>query len=102
MARQLRTSAAAAVDLDAAQEWLTQRGAGARALRKPEHIRDAILDLTAHPCHWRLGRHTGVRERPVDGYLIMYTVIPDTGNNRTADDIDIIRVFAPFQNRDRL
>ena len=102
MARQLKITAAAAADLDAVQAWLTQPGAGARARRKLEHIRDAILDLTLHPCHWRFGRHAGVRERPVEGYLIMYTVVPDTSDNRTAGNVDVIRIFGPFQSRDRL
>jgi hypothetical protein len=43
-----------------------------------------------------------VRERFVAGYRLMYIVQPDTGSDRTAGDVTVLRVYGPGQLRDLL
>ena len=102
MARILTVSAAAIRVLEAARDWLRQSGAGDAAARRLARIRTALHDLRRYPCKWPAGEHPGVRECPVAGYMMMYEVSPDTGDNRTAGDVVILRVFGPHQRRDRL
>lgn len=102
MARILTVSAAALRDLEAAREWLSQPGAGAAAARRLIRIRAAVRDLKQHPCMWPEGEHSGVREYPVAGHMIMYEVSPDTGDSRTAGDVVVLRIFGPGQLRERL
>ena len=102
MARILTISAAALRDLEAARDWLRQPGTGDAAARRLTRIRMAIQDLRQHPCKWPAGEHPGVRECPIAGHMIMYEVSPDTGDNRTAGDVAILRVFGPRQLRDRI
>jgi plasmid stabilization system protein ParE len=66
------------------------------------NIRSAVKELRQYPCKWPEGEHPGVRECPVEGYMIMYEVHPDTGDDRTAGDVEILRVFGPHQLRGRL
>jgi plasmid stabilization system protein ParE len=102
MWRTLTISAAAARDLKAARKWLRQPGAGETAVKRLSSIRSAIKELRQYPCRWPEGEHQGVRERPVEGYMIMYEIHLDTGDNRTAGDVQILRVFGPHQLRERL
>ena len=102
MARTLTISAAALGDLETAREWLRQPGAGAAAARRLIRIRTAIRELREHPCMWPEGEHHRVRECPVAGHMIMYEVHPDTGDNRTAGDVVVLRIFGPGQLRERL
>jgi hypothetical protein len=44
----------------------------------------------------------GTRELPVEGHRIVYEVHPDTGNNVTAGDVTVLRVFGPGQSRHSL
>lgn len=98
MARRLTLAAAAARDLLAARRWLTQPGAGERAARRLGVLAGAVQDLRQHPCRWPLGEHEGVRERAVEGYRIAYEVQPDTGEDRTAGDVTVLRVWGPGQD----
>ncbi|TWB75266.1 ParE-like toxin of type II ParDE toxin-antitoxin system [Nitrospirillum amazonense] len=87
-------------DLAAARDWLQQPGAGVAAENQLIRISAAIKELKTAPCRWPVGDHAGIRERPVEGYLVMYRVEPDTDNNQTAGNVWILRVFGPFQNRE--
>lgn len=102
MPRQVIVSAAALTDIVAARRWLTQPGAGSRAAERLQRIGAAIRGLKHHPLRWPIGDHSGVRERPIEGYRIMYEVLPDTGDEATAGDVFIVRVFGPFQDRTQL
>lgn len=97
--RRLTLARAAARDIAAARGWLTQRGAGDRAARRLAALGAAVRDLREHPCRWPAGRSAGTRERPVEGYLVVYEVTPDTGDDATAGDVAVLRVFGPGQER---
>jgi len=100
--RRLIVADAATEDLASIRVWLRQPGAGSRAARRLLQILTAIHELRTAPCLWPLGEHAGVRERAVEGYMVMYNVQPDTSDNATAGDVEIIRVFGPGQLRARL
>lgn len=102
MARKVTIAPAAVRDLDAARRWLRQAGAGKAAAAKLAAIRSSIRDLKEAPCRWPVGAHAGTREIPVGGYRVVYEVDPDTGDNTTAGDVQVLRVFGPGQLRDRL
>jgi plasmid stabilization system protein ParE len=91
----------ASEDLANAKRWLMQPGSGEAAKAKLQHIRTAIRQLGRAPCRWAEGDHPGVREIPVEGYTILYEVGPDTGDNATAGDVTILRVFGPGMDRSR-
>ena len=97
--RRLTIVRAAARDLAGARQWLTQRGAGERAARRLLALGAAVQDLREHPCRWPVGESAGVRERPVEGYRIAYEVVPDTGDDATAGNVNVLRVWAPGQDR---
>src|SRR5579871_5003321 len=93
MPRILTLSDAALRDLKAIREWLRQPGSGAVAMKRLANIRSAVLDLRETPCTWPESDHSGVRERPIAGYMVFYEVAPDTGDNLTAGDVHVLRVF---------
>jgi hypothetical protein len=39
----------------------------------------------------------GTRERPVEGHRIIYRVTPDTNDNRTAGNVQVLRIRRPYQ-----
>jgi plasmid stabilization system protein ParE len=87
-------------DLKAIRRWLTQPGSGQAARRRLAAITTEIKRLRQHPCLFAPGEHPGVRERPcAGGYRALYEVIPDTGQNETAGDVLILRVYGPGQDR---
>ncbi len=43
-----------------------------------------------------------MRQMIVERHVVVYRVAPDTGDNRTAGDVLVVRVFGPGQQRDRL
>jgi plasmid stabilization system protein ParE len=49
---------------------------------------------------YRRSEHGGRREMVVQAHRILYRVLPDTGSNDTAGDVEILRVFGPAQDRD--
>ncbi len=100
MARDLRFTHGALLDLEAVRRWQTQPGAA--ALRKLTRIRASVRDLREAPCRHPVGTHAGVRELPAYGHRVMYIVQPDTGRNDTAGDILVLRVFGPGQRRAEL
>jgi len=97
--RRLTIAGGAARDLAEARSWLTQPGAGFRAARRLTAIGAAVRGLRQHPCRWPQGVHPGVRERHVEGYRVCYEVLPDTGDDATAGDVTVLRVFGPGQDR---
>src|ERR1039457_687251 len=100
MPRRLRYTPEARDDLDAARRWQTQPGSGPAAIRRVKAIRAAIQRLKLTPCLHPVGQHPGVREPPCDGgYRALYEVLPDTGRNDTAGDVQVLRVFGPGQDR---
>lgn len=84
------------------RQWLLQPGSGPTAQRKLRAIEIAVRELVRFPCRHAIGSHAGIRERYVQGHTIAYRVSPDTGDNRTAGDVIVLRVFGPGQSRDRL
>jgi plasmid stabilization system protein ParE len=100
--RAITLSPAAEEDLEAIRAWLTQPGSGPRAWSRRKAITQAIRDLVRHPCRHPIGEHEGVRERPVEGHRILYVVAPDTGTDRTAGDVLVLRVFGPGQSREQI
>lgn len=96
--RRLAVALGAARDLEEARRWLTQPGAGPRAAQRLAALRAAVQDLRRHPCRWPVGEHAGLRERHVEGYRVVHTVAPDTGDNATAGDVTVLRVRGPGQS----
>ncbi len=100
MPRRLDYAEDAADDLEAIRHWLTQPGAGPAALGRLKAVRASIRRLGRHPCLYPVGDQPGVRELPCPhGYRAFYEVRPDTGRNRTAGDVTVLRVFGPGQDR---
>jgi hypothetical protein len=89
-------------DLAQAKDWLKQPGSGTVAHNRLRQIRAAIGQLKVAPCRWPEGEHPSVREIPVAGYRVMYEIHPDTGDDKTAGDVWVLRVFGPRQLRTRL
>ncbi|MFL5198485.1 MAG: type II toxin-antitoxin system RelE/ParE family toxin [Microvirga sp.] len=102
MARQVIISQNAARDMRSVREWLKQPGAGPKATRRLAQIRSAIRTLRHSPMQWPAGAHAAAREFTVAGYRVIYAVKPDTGENATAGDVEVLRVFGPYQDRSRL
>ncbi len=100
--RTLKLADANVVDLAQVRKWLRQPGAGPAAERRLQHIQRAIRELRIAPCRWRYGEHEGSRERIIEGYKIVYRVDPDTDDNNTAGNVEIRRIFGPWQRSDRL
>jgi plasmid stabilization system protein ParE len=98
LARKVVTSEPAAEDLQEARKWLNQPGSGSKARSRFTQIREAIKELRQAPCTWSAERHPPFRERVVSDYRIIYQVLPDTGDNRTAGDVVVLRVLGPGQN----
>lgn len=100
MPRRLIYAPRARDDLDAVRRWLTQSGSGPIARRKLAAIRTEIRRLLQTPCLWPVGQHPGVRELPsAGGYRTLYEVVPDTGDNDSAGEVRVLRVYGPGQNR---
>ncbi len=102
MASKVILSLVALSDLNQAKQWLSQPGAGETAKRKLRAIRGAIRQLSETPSRWPVRDHPGVRESPIEGYRVMYEVFPDTGDDSTAGNVRVLRVFGPYMSRERL
>ena len=56
--------------------------------------------LQTTPCLYPVVAQAGVREMPCKGgYRALYEVDPDTGDNATAGDVVILRIYGPGQDR---
>jgi plasmid stabilization system protein ParE len=97
--RTVRLSDRAAQDLDAIHRWQTQPGAGGAASRRLRAIISAIRQLEEIPCLHVRGRRPGTREMSVEGHRVVYRVSADSGDNATAGDVVVLRVFGPGQWR---
>ena len=97
MARTVAFTRAAAQDLERVRDWYSQPGAGERANAVVGRILDAIEDLKERPVSWPHGRRMYTRERPVEGHRIIYRVTPDTDDNRTAGNVQVLRIRRPYQ-----
>jgi len=83
-------------DINDAKRWLLQEGSGPLAQGRYRAILRAIKDLHTHPVrHRRSDDHPGRRVISVAGYRVLYTVTPDTGDNRTAGDVNVLAVLGP-------
>jgi plasmid stabilization system protein ParE len=100
--RTLVLAEAAIDDLEQIYRWYSQPGAGAVAARRIRAIRSAVRGVVDHPCRYRRGQHVGTRELTIQGHVVVYEVRPDTGEDATAGDIFVVRVFGSGQSRDRL
>jgi plasmid stabilization system protein ParE len=90
----------ALADIDRHRAWLTQEGAGTRALHALNAIVTAINDLPNAPLRWPASPdQPGYRNRIVDGYVIIYRVEPPAADETTSGSIQVLRVFAPGQDR---
>jgi len=89
-------------DLNGIQEWQAQPGSGPAARRRMATILRASRALQDFPCRYPNGTFTGTRQMTVERHVVIYKVTPDTGDNRTAGDVLVVRVFGPAQRRDRL
>lgn len=83
----------ARIDLAGIQAWLTQPGSGRKGRARYIAILAAVLELRNAPLRWPVGDQEGIRERPFDGHRISYRFSPEVGR------IEVLRVFAPFQDR---
>ena len=99
MPRSVILSPAAEEGLESIRLWLSQPGSGPRASARRRAIAQAVRDLKRHPSRYPVGDHDGIRERPVEGYRVLYSVEPDTGRDATAGDVMVLRVFGPGQER---
>ena len=89
-------------DLREMRAWQTQYGSGDAGRRRADNIVQAIEALVNHPCRYPIGPRAGMRQMIVERHVVVYRVAPDTGDNRTAGDVLVVRVFGPGQQRDRL
>jgi plasmid stabilization system protein ParE len=97
--RKVIVSRRAAHALKLARAWLLQSGSGEFGRRRWVTLAQTVNRLKDHPY---LGGPAhgapGARVLIVSGYRLIYTVTPDTGDNVTAGDILIVKVFGPGQD----
>jgi len=79
----------------AIRRWQTQPGSGAAAKQRVKTIVAAIRRLRRTPCLYGGGELPGTRELAAAGHRIVYQVDPDTGDNRTAGNVLLLRVYGP-------
>ena len=89
----------ARADVSDIEDWLLQPGAGPTAIRRLERLRAAISGLADLPCAWPRSPGTSARQLVCQDYRVVYRLSPDTGDNQTAGDVLILRVFGPGQQR---
>jgi plasmid stabilization system protein ParE len=98
--RSLRYAPRAVRDLEDERAYLESKFAGSAAWQRLTHVRSAINALKIAPCRWPIWpKRAGTRKLSVEGYVIIYRVMPDTGDNHTAGYVTILRVYGPHQNR---
>ncbi len=97
MARRVRLSARASADLQRIAIWYSQPGSGGAAQARLDRIARAIATLGAMPCAFRVGTRPGTRQMLRAEHRFIFRVQPDTGDNRTAGDVLVLRVLGPGQ-----
>jgi plasmid stabilization system protein ParE len=100
MPRRLSYTKDAIADLIGMRRWFDQAGAGATARSRAQAILTAITELRAAPCRYPRGERSGTRKLTVQGHVVVYVVASDTGDNQTAGDVLVLRVFGPGQRQD--
>jgi len=94
--RTVELTKAAADDMNDARQWLHQPGAGAAARQRHQVLSRAIRTLRTDPMRYRRDlEDERLRIISVEGYRIIFTVVPDTGDNRTAGDVTVLAVLGP-------
>ncbi len=81
------------------RHWLGQPGSGPAAQRRAQAIVRAIEELLDTPCRFRVGERPGTRKLTVRRYVVVYKVDPDTGDDRTAGEVLLLRVFGAGQQQ---
>ena|SRR5579863_1886382 len=99
MPRKLEITRHALRDLAHARQWLLQDGSGPAARDKLTRLRMAIEELPRNPLRWPVGGHADIREVPVVGYRVLYEFLKLEAGDEI---VRILRVFGPYQSRDRL
>lgn len=97
MSRELSLTDEAIEDLEAMRNWQTQPGSGEAARRRARAILTAIQELRDFPCRYPRAAQAGLRRRVVQRHIVVYRVVPDTGDNQTAGAVQVIRVLGPGQ-----
>ena len=100
MPRRLLYSRLAADDLAEIRLWHPQPGAGDAARRRLQAILAALANLPTTPCRYRRSDYPGTRRMTVEHHVVIYRVDPDTGDNETAGDVQVLRVFGPGQQQE--
>jgi plasmid stabilization system protein ParE len=97
MLRRVRVSAEAASDLRHIKAWFKQAGAGPAASSRLDRLIGQMTLLAQHPCSPKRVDASGVRQLVSERHRLMFRVSPDTGDNTTAVDVFIIRIFGRGQ-----
>lgn len=90
------TSRRAGADLLSIREWQSQPGSGPVAKKRLTSIEAALKELRLHPHRWPSLDHQGIRERPVSGHRIYYSI------DETVRTVTVLRIFGPYQDRSTL
>jgi plasmid stabilization system protein ParE len=98
--RRVRLSPEARADLSTIRRWQTQPGSG-WATKRPRSSHPAGRHRPGGeaPRRYARGAMLGTRELGIEGHRVVYQVTPDTGDNATAGDVIVLRVFGPGQQR---
>lgn len=98
MARRVLVAPRAAEGFRCARNGLTQHGSGPVGHQRWQELKKAKTQIRLAPCRWPISTDLpGKRKFSVEGYQIIYSVEPDTGDNETAGDVNILAVFGPGQ-----
>lgn len=102
MPRALTLAPKAQADLEAIRAYAAAWGNPQAEEKLRARLVAALEDLLDAPCRWPVHDHAQVREKPVGDYRIMYEVVNDTGDNETAGDVEVLRIFHARQDRSRI
>lgn len=97
MARRVSFSIPGQRDLGAVTRWYQQSGSGISAKTRLQRIKSAVAGLALNPCSYREGVIEGTRELICERHRILFRVEPDTGDNVTAGNVEILRILGPGQ-----
>ncbi len=98
MARRLRLTKEARSDLKRIRSWYRQPGSGATARARILEIEAAIKALVHSPCSPPLRLPPDVRLCISARHRITFRVKPDTNDNSTAGDVEVLRIYGPGQS----
>lgn len=102
MPRALTLAPKAQADLEAIRDYAAAWDNPQAEEKLRARLAAALEDLLDAPCRWPVHDHPQVREKPVGDYRIMYEVVNDTGDNETAGDVEVLRIFHARQDRSRI